>query len=147
MKLNFVLAESALELVPKEIRGSPEVVNDSRRREADASKIVLDRSFHQSAMTRLKDSEKRGRPDLVHVALLSVTGTPLYLEGMVKVYVHCCSDVVLELAEKTRIPNNYIMFRGLMEKALSEDQPESLVRAYGADIRDLARKISPDGVF
>ena len=96
--LNFVLAESALELVPKEIRRLPAVTSDSRRREKDPSEILLDRSFHHSAMERLKDSEKRGRPDLVHGTLLSVTGTPLYLGGKVKVFVHTFADLVVEIA-------------------------------------------------
>ena len=148
MKLNFVLAESALELVPKEILRSPAVASDSRRREVDASRILLDRSLHHSAMARLRDSEKRGRPDLVHTALLSVTGTPLYLDGSVRVFVHTSQDVVLELAEKTRIPKSYFRFRGLVEKLLSERSDEGLVKAYAAGIRELLRRtVSPDRVF
>ena len=148
MKLSFVLAESALELVPKEVQRGPAVASDSRRREVDASRILLDRSLHHSAMTRLKDSEKRGRPDLVHEALLSVTGTPLYLGGFVKVYVHTNQDVVLELAEKTRIPKSYFRFRGLVEKLLSERADEELVKTYDAGIRELLRKvISPGRTF
>ncbi len=148
MKLNFVLAESALELVPKEILRSPAVASDSRRRGVDASRILLDRSLHHSAMARLKGSEKRGRPDLVHAALLGVTGTPMYLDGSVRVFVHTGQDVVLELAERTRIPKSYFRFRGLVEKLLSERSDEGLVKAYGAGIRELLRKtISPDRVF
>ncbi|MGD0318763.1 MAG: ribosome biogenesis protein [Nitrososphaerales archaeon] len=148
MKLNFVLVESALELVPKEILRSPAVTSDSRRRGVDASRILLDRSLHHSAMTRLRDSEKRGRPDLVHAALLSVTGTPLYLDGSVRVFVHTNQDAVLELAERTRIPKSYFRFRGLVEKLLSERSDEGLVKAYGAGVRELLRKtISPDRVF
>jgi rRNA small subunit pseudouridine methyltransferase Nep1 len=145
--LNLVLTESALELVPKEIRGSPPVISDARRRGLDSSEILLDRSFHHPAMGRLKDSVKRGRPDLVHVALLAVTGTPLYLEGKVRVYVHTYPDVVLELEEKTRIPKSYFRFRGLVEKALVEMPEDGLVRAYQANLRDLFRKIvKPDEV-
>ena len=147
MKLSFVLAESALELVPKEIQRSPAVVSDSRRRGIDPSRILLDRSFHHSAMSRLEDSEKRGRPDLVHAALLAVTGTPLYLDGLVNVYVHTRADVVVELEERTRIPKSYLRFRGLMEKVLSEKPADGLVRAHEAGIRDLLRRISPDNVY
>jgi len=148
VKLSFVLAESALELVPKEIQRSPAVASDSRRRGIEASKILLDRSLHHSAMARLRDSEKRGRPDLVHAALLSVTGAPLYLDGSVRVFVHTNQDVVLELAERTRIPKSYFRFRGLVEKLLSERSDEGLVKAYGAGVRELLRKtISPDRVF
>jgi len=142
--LNFVLAESALELVPKEIRKLPAVVSDSKRREADASAILLDRSFHHSAMARLKDSEKRGRPDLVHSALLSATGTPLYLQGRVKVFVHTYCDLVVDIAPKTRVPKSYLRFRGLMEQVLL-GRGDKLVTARPSKLTDLVRKaVKPD---
>ena len=145
--LNFVLAESALELVPKEIRKLPAVTSDAKRRQKDASEVLLDRSFHHSAMGRLKDSEKRGRPDLVHVTLLDVTGTPLYLDGMARVFVHTFDDVVLEFAEKTRIPKNYLRFRGLMEEALVERPKDGLIRVYPMTPKELVRRISSDLVL
>ena len=138
--LNVVFAESALELVPKEIASAPAVVSDSKRRGRKATEILLDRSFHHSAMGRLKDSEKRGRPDLVHAALLSVTGTPLYLDGKVKVFVHTYPGLVLEIAEKVRIPKNYIRFRGLMEEALVMMPAEGLVGVHSLGIKELVRK-------
>lgn len=145
--LYFVLAESALELVPKEIRKQPAVVSDARRREKEASEMLLDRSFHHSAMTKLIDSEKRGRPDLVHVTLLNVTGTPLYLDGLVRVFVHTYDDMVLEIAEKTRIPKNYLRFRGLMEEALTERPKRGLIRTHSMGIKELERMVSSDEVF
>jgi rRNA small subunit pseudouridine methyltransferase Nep1 len=145
--LNLVFAESALELVPDEIRKLPAVVSDSKRRLKEASEILLDRSFHHSAMSRLKNSEKRGRPDLVHIALLSVTGTPLYLDGEAKVFVHTYDDTVLEFAEKTRIPKNYLRFRGLMEEALAERPKQGLILVHSMTLRDLVKKISATAVF
>ncbi len=145
--LSFVLAESALELVPKEIWKAPAVASDARRRERVPGGMLLDRNFHHSAMLRLMDSEKRGRPDLAHGALLSITGTPLYLAGRVKVYVHTYDGVVLDIEPKTRIPKSYLRFRGLMEKTLTGEDG-SLVRARKAGIRELVRKtIAPDIVF
>jgi rRNA small subunit pseudouridine methyltransferase Nep1 len=145
--LNFVLAESALELVPEEIWRQPAVVSDSRRRGKEAGSILLDRSFHHSAMTRLKDSEKRGRPDLVHVALLSVTGTPLYLDGKMKLFVHTCGGKVLEVEEKTRIPKHYVRFRGLMEEALGGETQGGLVRVREIGVKELVRRARADRVF
>jgi rRNA small subunit pseudouridine methyltransferase Nep1 len=148
VKLNFVLAESALELVPKELWKSPAVVSDSRRRGVEASRILLDRSLHHSAMGRLRDSEKRGRPDLVHEAILSVTGTPLFLEGSVKLYIHTWGDLVLEVSEKTRIPKSYFRFRGLVEKLLAEKSEDELVSAYPLTLRALIReRVLPDYMF
>lgn len=145
--LNFVLAESALELVPPEIRRYPAVTSDAKRRQKDPAEILLDRSFHHSAMARLKDSEKRGRPDLVHVALLSVSGTPLYLDGLVRVFVHTYDDNVLEIAERTRIPKNYLRFRGLMEAALVGRPKQGLIRAHAMGVKGLVDKVSPDVVL
>src|SRR3989442_8297585 len=147
MKLSLVIAESALELVPEEIRLSPAVVNDAKRRERDPSKILLDRSLHHAAMVRLKEDYKRGRPDIVHMTLLSITGTPLYEEGSVKVYVHTRGDVVLEIAERTRLPKSYFRFRNLVEKHLSERSSNELIRVHEMNVRELLWKvIKPDFV-
>ena len=145
--LSFVFAESALELVPKEVWSHPAVVSDSKRRGVKAGEMLLDRSFHHSAMGRLREPEKRGRPDLVHVALLSVTGTPFYLAGRVKVYVHTYSGSVVEVAEKTRIPKSYLRFRGRLEKCLVEGPTEGLLRLHRMSFRELTRKIEPQMVF
>ena len=142
--LNFILAESAIELIPEEIRNTPAVVSDSKRRGVDAPGILLDRSFHHSAMGRLNDSEKRGRPDLVHGALLGVTGTPLYLDGRVRVFVHAYNDVVIEIAPKTRIPKSYFRFRGLMEKAIAGGG-DRLVKVRPLRLPELVKKVvTPD---
>src|SRR5712692_11249645 len=147
MQLNLVIAESALELIPDEIRRFPAVVSDAKRRGRDPSKILLDRSIHHAAMVRLKEDYKRGRPDIVFVTLLSVTGTPLYEEGSVKVYVHTRGDAVLEIAEGTRPPKSYFRFRNLVEKHLSERSSNELIRVREMTIRELLRKvIRPDFV-
>lgn len=145
MKLRLVLAESALELVPRAIWKSPAVMNDARRRGVEPSRILLDRSIHHSAMLRLDDSFKRGRPDLVHVTLLDVTGTPLYLDGGVKVYVHTYPGKVVEFEERTRIPKSYLRFRGLMEKALWGEGGD-LVKVYDSTVGGLIRKANPEMV-
>ncbi len=145
--LSVVFAESALELVPKEIWSHPAVASDSKRRGTNPGGVLLDRSFHHSAMARLRDSEKRGRPDLVHAALLSVTGTPLYLDGGARVYVHTHPGSVIEIAERTRIPKNYLRFRGLMEECLAEKPAEGLLRFHDMSFPGLIRRVGARKVF
>jgi rRNA small subunit pseudouridine methyltransferase Nep1 len=144
--LNLVLAESALELVQRGIWGAPAVVSDLRRRGKEPGMILLDRSLHHSAMQKLENPEKRGRPDLVHISLLSATGTPLYARGELQVHVHTSQDVILDVARSTRIPKNYLRFRGLMEQALDGKSGGGLVRAYGGTLRDLMTAIGGDPV-
>lgn len=146
MKLNLVLAEAAIELVPAGLWNDPSVASDARRRGVEASRILLDRSLHHRGMLKLKEGLKRGRPDLVHVALLSVTGTPLYLDGGVKVYVHTNADEVLEFQEKTRIPKSYFRFRGLVEQALSEKPRAGLLKARESSFERLVKEIGSDSV-
>ncbi|RMF32242.1 MAG: ribosome biogenesis protein, partial [Candidatus Nitrosothermus koennekii] len=93
--LSLIIAEAALELVPKELQNHRSVINHAKRLNRKPSEILLDRSYHHRAMLRLKDQWKRGRPDLVHISLLAVTSTPLYREGLIDLYLHTIADKVL----------------------------------------------------
>src|SRR4029077_15468040 len=128
LKLHFVIAEAALELIPEPLWKDPSVRNDAERRDSEPGSILLDRSVHHSAMLKLKDGYRRGRPDLVHLTLLSVTSTPLHQDGKAKVYIHTIDDAVLEFEQGVRPPKSYTRFRNLMEKLLVERPGNGLVR-------------------
>jgi rRNA small subunit pseudouridine methyltransferase Nep1 len=114
--LILVLAEAALETVPKDLWSHPAVRHHSKRQRKPPEKLLLDRSLHHSAMRRLDDNEKRGRPDITHFALLEALGSPLNKEGLLKVYVHTNKDYVITVDPSTRLPRNYNRFIGLMEQ-------------------------------
>jgi rRNA small subunit pseudouridine methyltransferase Nep1 len=114
--LTLILAESALETIPKDLWKHPSVVNYNKKRGKHPEFILLDRSYHHAAMKTLKDSEKQGRPDIVHFALLEALGSPLNKERLLQVYVHTFSDYVITIAPETRLPRNYNRFVGLMEQ-------------------------------
>ena len=133
MKLHFVIAEAALELIPETLWREPSVRNDAERRAQEPGSILLDRSIHHSAMLKLRDGYRRGRPDLVHLTLLSVTSTPLHQEGKARVYIHTIDDSVLEFGEGARPPKSYARFRNLMEKLLVERPDERPGERAGRD--------------
>lgn len=114
--LTLILAESALETIPKSLWKHLSVIRDSKKRGKRPEFLLLDRSYHHAAMKTLKDSEKRGRPDIVHFALLEALGSPLNKERLLQVYVHTFSDYVITIAPETRLPRNYNRFIGLMEQ-------------------------------
>lgn len=145
--LHLIIAESALELVPAEISEHPSVRNEARRRELRPSGTLLDRSIHHHAMLKLDDDTKRGRPDLVHLTLLSITSTPLYQRGRVKVYVHTRDDLVLELRPQTRPPKSYSRFRDLVQKLLVERPDSGLITVYEASLSELLDRIGPSVVI
>lgn len=114
--LILIIAESALEIVPKSIWDAPAVQRDVKRRGKSPSQILLDRSYHHSAMIKLKNSGKRGRPDIVHFTLLEALGSPLNRDGLLQTYVHTIDDHVIDVDSHSRLPRNYNRFVGLMEQ-------------------------------
>ncbi len=114
--LTLILAESALETIPKGLWGHPTIRRNSKRRGKPPGLILLDRSYHHSAMKKLRESEKRGRPDIVHFALLEALGSPLNKEKLLQVYVHTQNDYVITGNSEARLPRNYDRFVGLLEQ-------------------------------
>jgi len=151
LPLLFVLAESALERVPKELWRHPVVVKTARRRGKRPGAILLDRSLHHPAMRSLPDASKRGRPDLVHTTLLAVMGSPLNKEGLLRTYVHTIDDHVIEIDPQTRLPKNYNRFVGLIEQLYEEGQvppggpPLLTIRREG--LPELVERLEPDRIL
>jgi len=144
LKLHFVIAEAALELIPEALWRESSVRRDAERRAQEPCGILLDRSVHHSAMLKLGDGYRRGRPDLVHLTLLNVTSTPLHQEGKARVYIQTIDDSVLEFGEGARPPKSYARFRNLVEKLLVERPEEGLVRVRKATLPQLLKGLGAD---
>ena len=137
--LILTLAESALETVPRSLWSHPAVKRYSKRRGKSPQFILLDRSYHHSAMRKLKENEKRGRPDIVHFALLEALGSPLNKEGLLQVYVHTINDYVITVNPEARLPRNYNRFVGLLEQLLELGR----IPSVGQALLKLERKTLP----
>ncbi len=126
-QLTFILADSSIEVLPPELIKLREVAKLARRLRKKPRHMLLDRALHHRFMTRLENSLKRGRPDIVHITLLTILESPLNKLGKVRVYVHTLHDYVIEVNPETRLPKNYYRFVGLMEQLFKEGKvpPES----------------------
>lgn len=148
--LHVVLAESSLELVPGRMRGHPSVRAHAGRLGRRPSEVLLDNSWHYAAMRGARQEGKRGRPDLVHFAILAATSTPLYRVGLARLYVHTIGDTVVRFGEGVRIPKSYHRFEGLFARLLAEGRVDAedgpLLEAAGCTLPDLVRSIGPSGV-
>ena len=149
--LILILAETALETVPRSLWNHPTVKRHSKRRGKTPEFILLDRSYHHSAMKKLEESEKRGRPDIVHFALLEALGSPLNKEKLLQVYVHTLNDYVIAVNPEARLPRNYNRFVGLLEqlfklgKVPSRGQP--LLRLERKTLPQLFHEVESDYVM
>lgn len=117
--LHLLLAEAALELVPSALWGHPAVAQSARRQSKKPREILLDDTFHHTAMRDLPEHERRGRPDIAHVCLLYALDSPLNLRGRLRVTLHTRSDEAIAVDPATRIQRSYNRFVGLMEQLLA----------------------------
>ncbi len=146
-KLTLILAESALELVPRKLWKHSAVKKHAERRGKRPGQILLDRSYHHAAMLNLRHASKRGRPDIVHFCLLQALGSPLCKEGLLRVYVHCVGDYVVEVNPRVRLPRNYMRFVGLMEQLFTGErvplEGEALLSVRKCELSALIRELRP----
>lgn len=149
--LSLIIAEAALETIPSSIARHPAVARHAARKDKPAKEILLDRSYHHAAMLKLKDNRRRGRPDLVHFALLEATSTPLFRRNMLDVYVHTVMDKVIFLQQGLRLPRSYFRFEGVMEELFKTGRITSdnniLMELRDMEFGHLISKIKPANVI
>ena len=120
--ISLIIAEASIETVPKQIASHPAVKNHAQKLGKNPREILLDRSYHHAAMLRagLESYWKRGRPDIIHFALMEALSTPLFLKSMLKVYIHTMNDKVILIGDNLRIPKSYFRFEGIMMNLFKE---------------------------
>ncbi len=149
--ISLIIAESSLELVPKELKSHASVISHAQKLGKKSSEILLDNSWHFAAMKGIKDEIKRGRPDLVHFCILEATTIPLYQKNKIKIYIHTIDDKVIYLGENVNIPKSYHRFEGLIEKLFLEKTIEAndniLLEIKEKSFSDLIDEINPSKVI
>lgn len=115
-KLYLILTEASLETIPKEIQNHPIIIREALRKKVKPNELILDRARHHFVMKKLPYSWKRGRPDIVHMSLLSIQYSILNKYGYVKTYIHTIQNLIIDVKPETRIPKNYNNFIGLMQQ-------------------------------
>ncbi|PVU78374.1 16S rRNA methyltransferase [Sulfolobus islandicus] len=142
MHLNIVLLEASLELVPKEIVNHPAVIKNAKRRNKKPEETLLDISLHYHAMKSLENSHKRGRPDILHQALLVILNDPV-IKG--DLFIHTIQSKIIKVNPNTRPPKNYLRFMGLMEQLLKYGRipingDESLMEVTNLTLEEIAAR-------
>jgi rRNA small subunit pseudouridine methyltransferase Nep1 len=149
--LILVLAEAALETVPETLWSHPAVRRHSKRQRKPPQHLLLDRSLHHSALKRLEDNLKRGRPDITHFALLEALGSPLNKEGLLQIYVHTNTDHVITVNPTVRLPRNYNRFIGLIEQLFQQQKVpstgEALLKLEHKTLQQLLKETEVDYVL
>jgi len=119
MSLIIFLVECGVELIPKSLREHPAVKRNLSMKNYYSQ--LLDNALHHSAMKKLKNSEKRGRPDIAHLCLLNALGSPLNKVGKLRLFMHTSNNKLFEFNSEIRIAKNFNRFKGLMAKMLIDN--------------------------
>jgi rRNA small subunit pseudouridine methyltransferase Nep1 len=146
--LTLIIAEAALETVPKKIWNHPAVRHNAKRAGKPPGHLLLDRSLHHSAMKKLAESEKRGRPDITHFALLEALGSPLNKEKLLQIYVHTRQNYTITVNPEIRLPKNYNRFTGLIEQLFQlkkvPSEGEALLKLENKTLPELINDFKAD---
>lgn len=146
----IILVESALECIAFLSRRKGKRIQKKGNKPLE--KTLLDASIHHHLMKELPDREKRGRPDIIHNALLMALGARLNQDGFLQVYVHTRNDEIIAFNPEVRIPRNYNRFVGLMEqlievKKIPPNSEQTLISMTSQKLYDLLNKINPNRVI
>jgi rRNA small subunit pseudouridine methyltransferase Nep1 len=120
-KFVFILAESELETVPKEILGERCIIANAGSRGKKPSNLILDASFHHAAMRGMKEGDRRGRPDIAHFFLMLCLDSRLNHARKLRTIVHTRNDERITIEPDTRLPPSYHRFIGLMESLFQNE--------------------------
>lgn len=148
----FILADAELELIPPEIAKERCILNNARARGKAPEKILLDASHHHPAFGKLVDSDRRGRPDIVHFFLMLCLDSDLSASGRLRAFVHTRNDHVIAVNPETRLPPHYPRFVGLIETLYEQRVVPSRENAL-LELRDkvtlemLVTALKPDAVI
>ena len=102
-------------------------------------------------MKGLTNEIKRGRPDIIHLALLAICSSPLYQNKKIRVFVHTINNQVITLGEQVRLPKSYHRFQGVIEKLFKEKKIEledsKLMELENMTFEELLNKIKPENII
>ncbi|MDD1769953.1 MAG: 16S rRNA methyltransferase [Methanomassiliicoccales archaeon] len=148
----FILADAELELIPPELQRERSILSSARMRGKAPEKILLDASHHHPAFVKLKESERRGRPDIVHFFLMLAMDSDLNAAGKLKVFVHTRNNDVIAVKPETRLPPHYPRFVGLIESLYEQRVVPSRENALlelrnDVPLETLVAALKPDKVF
>jgi rRNA small subunit pseudouridine methyltransferase Nep1 len=146
-----VLEQSSLELVPKKYWNDESCRVVESRFGIKAENQILDDNFHHGIVQKLPDREKRGRPDIVHFALLDIMSTPAYQRRSIQTIIHTINDEVILVKDGVRLPRTELRFYGVMSKILRKKigpSERDLFENRGVQkMKELVQSLNPSNTF
>lgn len=142
MKTTLAIVDAELEVVPKEKLGGVKL-----RASSDAlfgkREVILDHVLHADLVRAMPESNRRGRPDILHHALtLAISSIP-YRMGDIDVVVHTRNNEAIYFGPKAEIPQNYFEFLRRLGDLYTDGQVDCREKRWAIETdRDLAHIVA-----
>ena len=147
---HLILADAEIELIPMALRHHPAVRKHAERRKKKPKNMLLDASFHHSAIKKFyprEECERRGRPDIAHIFCNLAQESFLCQKGYLRTYIHTRNDDVIYIDPKTHLPKAYHRFVGLIESVYNNkyvpSKEEPLLYLKKTSLVKLIKSIKP----
>ncbi len=148
--VSFLFFDSNIETIPSSYSEMPQLKRLATRYRKKAEKMLLDRAIHHPILKSMADGDRRGRPDIVHLSVLSLTDTPLYQSGLANFALHTVRDMVIVPKSIWRPPRNYNNFLSLIEQLLENKRVppdrEPILTAAKGDLAEALNIFRPEKV-
>ncbi len=141
--LTILLVDAELELIPEEMLNDRSIAAQSRKRKKSAGKMLLDSNFMHTAIDRFHpgESNRRGRPDIIHHFLTMALESILNKRGQLRVWIHTRTDRIIEISPEIRLPKSYNRFVGLVEDLYDKGEiragDSTLLKLRNGNVDDL----------
>ena len=150
--LTLVLAETELEMMPIELINHPAVIGHARQRGKPPAHILLDSNYHHAAMNNLPEGRRRGRPDILHLFLLTALESIANKTGKLTIRIHTRNNDLITVNPETRIMRNYERFLGLIEQlfekhSIPDDKNPLLSLQQNKSLKQIIDEMQPDAVI
>ncbi len=136
--IHLLIVDAELELVP-------EHAPDARSTSLKGIR-VLDAYFHPETVSGLPESDRRGRPDIIHRCLSLCQESILNRRGLLKVCIHTRGGKILDVDPGMSVPPNYVEFLDQMARLLSGERVSGYAMRTGG-LQTVLGEIGADKVI
>ncbi|WP_393971839.1 16S rRNA methyltransferase [Oxyplasma meridianum] len=150
--INLIIADAEIEFIPAELSHDFNIINLAKKRGKSFDRILLDSNYMHSSIDKHfpGESNRRGRPDIIHTLLMVVQDSILNKEKQIRVIIHTRMNKIITINQETRLPRSYNRFTGLLESLFVKGRIESdgtvLMECYDGTLKDALRMVNSEHV-
>ena len=151
--INLIIADAEIETIPPELSHDFNIINLAKKRGKSFDRILLDSNYMHSSIDKHfpGESNRRGRPDIIHTLIMVVQDSILNRERQVRIIIHTRMNKIITINPETRLPRSYNRFTGLIESLLIKGKIESdgkvLMESCEGSLKDALKMVNSDHVI